>query len=261
VTVIKSRVERSYWKNVALSAIPDLLIAWAAMRLMDGGAEVFFGTLIGLQVVYLALWIKRSAWSWLMFWLTNRAYMSSHIEDVLARDNFPKPPDFIAGPDAYFSEIAENKSEVCEMRIKAAHETGTLAGITVAGQHQLAIQLRVAMEDALHRYAKRPPAVPKGEKQKSNEVTLSLPKEDLDTLAWLADYGFRLLAAPSDTYRRTIDQLSYRQAASYASLIDKFERKSVPDLLSEDEDDKERRFTSQENRYHTLWNCYPNERR
>lgn len=262
MTVIKSRVERSYWKNVALSAIPDLLIAWAAMRLMDGGAEVFVGTLIGLQVVYLALWIKRSALSWLMFWLTNRAYMSSHIEDVLVSDNFPKPPDFIAGPDAYFSEIAENKSEACDMRVKAAHETGTLAGITVAGQHQLAIQVRMAMEDALQRYAKRPPAlIPKDETQRSDEVTLSLPKEELDTLAWLADYGFRLLAAPSDTYSRTIDQLSYRQAASYASLIDKFERKSVPDLLTEDEDDRERRFASQENRYHTLRHCYPNDRR
>jgi hypothetical protein len=69
-----------------------------------------------------------------------------------------------------------------------------------------------------------------------------------------------LLTAPSDTYRRTIDQLSYRQGAAYASLIDKFERKSVPNLLSEDESDKERRFTSHENRLHTLWTCYPNER-
>ena len=133
--------------------------------------------------------------------------------------------------------------------------------LTVAGQHQLAIQLRIAMEDALQRYAKRPVVNSEGEKQKRDEVALSLPKEDLDALAWLADYGFRLLAAPSDTYRRSIDQLSYRQAVSYASLIDKFERKSVPDLLSEDEDDKERRFTSQENRHHTLWSCYPNERR
>ena len=55
MTVIISKVERSYWKNVALSAVPDVLIAWAAMRLMDGGAEVFFGTLIALQAVYLAL--------------------------------------------------------------------------------------------------------------------------------------------------------------------------------------------------------------
>jgi hypothetical protein len=93
-----------------------------------------------------------------MFWLTHRAVMSSHVEDVLARDNYPKPPGFISGSDGYYSDIVENKSEACETRIKAAHELGTLAGITVAGQHQLAIQLRMAMEDALQRYAKRPPS-------------------------------------------------------------------------------------------------------
>ena len=81
--------------------------------------------------------------------------------------------------------------------------------------------------------------MPKGDKSKPDEITLSFPKQDLDTLAWSADYGFRLLSAPSDTYRRSIDQLSYRQAAGYASLINKFERKSVPNLLREDEDDRE----------------------
>jgi hypothetical protein len=145
-------------------------------------------------------------------------------------------------------------------RLKAANELGTLAGISVAGQHQLAIQLRMATEDAIQRYAKRPPAVPKG-KRKPDEVRLSLEKEELDALAWLADYGFRLLTAPSDTYRRSIDQLPYHQAAGYASLIDKCERQSVANLLTEDEDDKERRFTGQANRQHALWSYYPNERK
>jgi hypothetical protein len=81
----------------------------------------------------------------------------------------------------------------------------------------------------------------------------------LDTLAWLADYGFRLLTSPTNTYRRSIDQLSYRQATGYAALLDKFQRKSVQDLLAEDEEDKERRFESQQNRQQTLWACYANE--
>jgi hypothetical protein len=42
-------------------------------------------------------------------------------------------------------------------------------------------------------------------------------------------------------------------------LIDKFERKSVPDLLMEADDDKEQRFTSHENRLKTLWACYPDK--
>ena len=116
MTIIKSKVERSYWKNAALSAVPDVLVAWAAMRLMDGGAEVFFGTLIALQALYLALWMKRSAWSWLLFWFTNRSMMSSHIEEVLAQQRFPRPPDFISGPDEYYSGIVDDESVETSIR-------------------------------------------------------------------------------------------------------------------------------------------------
>lgn len=258
MTIIKSKVERSYWKNAALSIIPDLLIAWAVTKFMDGGAEVFFGTLVGLQALYCLLWVKRSAWSWILYSFTNRSFMSNHVEDVLIQQNFPKPPDYISAPDEYYSTIVENEDEECIVRIKAAHELGALAGIAASGQHQLAMQLRMATEDAIQRYAKRPPRVPKRDEGKA-QLKLSLSKEEVDTLAWLADYGFHLLTWPGEVYRRSIEQLPYRQAAGYAVLIDKFEREAVPNLLVEDEDDKERRFTSHENRQHTLWTCYPNE--
>jgi hypothetical protein len=258
MTVIKSRVERSFYKNLVLAFIPDLLIAWAVMKYMDGGAETFFFTLIGLQAVYFALWVKRSLWGWLIFLMTNRSFMSGHMEDFLVQENFPKPPDYISDPDDYFSGIVDDEAEDCKIRVKAARELGTLSGITVAGQYQFAVQLRMATEDAIQRYAKRPRPPTRTERQRRpDEITLSLPKEDLETLSWLADYGFRLVTAPSDTYRRSFDQMSYRQAAGYASLIDKFERESVPNLLTEADDDKEQRFTSHENRMQTLWSCYP----
>lgn len=260
MTVIKSKVERSYWKNAALSVIPDLLIAWAVMKYFDSGWEAFLGTLVGLQVVYFALWIKRTIWSWTLFTLTNRAFMSGHVEDVLARDGYPKPPDFISGPDDYYREIVDNENEDPQIRIKASFELGTLAGITVAGQHQLAIQLRMAMEDALQRYAKRPPAVPAPQANKPKDITFTFSKQELDTIAWLADYGFRLVTSPTDTYHRSIEQIFYHQATAYSSLLDKFERESVPDVLAESETEKDRRFNSQQNRHHTIWSSYPNNR-
>lgn len=134
-------MERSFWKNAALSAIPDLLIAWALMKCTDGGVETFFFTLIALQAAYFTLWAKRSIWSWT-----------------------------------------------------------------------------------------------------------------------LADYGFRVVTAPNETYRRSIEQTSRERATAYASLIDKFERECVPDLLAEADDDKERRFENQQNRYHTIWSNYPAKR-
>jgi hypothetical protein len=230
------------------------------MKYNDSGAEAFIFTLIGLQVIYFALWVKRSVWSWLMFWLTNRSFMSNHVEEFLVREQFPRPPDYMPGPDEYFASIADDGTEDCSIRIKAAREVGAFMGITIAQQHQLAIQMRIATEDAIQRYAKRPPPVrARAEERKTDEVSLSLPKVELDTLAWLADYGFRLLTSPSETYRRSIDRLPYRQATNYAALLDKFQRKSVQDLLIEDEEDKERRFESQQNRQRTLWACYPDK--
>ena len=222
MAVIQSKVTRSYYKNAALAFIPDLLVAWAVMKYLDGGAETFFFTLIALQAVYFALWIKRSVSSWLLFWLTNRSFMSSHVEDFLVQEDFPRPPDYMSGPDEYFSGIADDEAQDCGIRIKAARELATIVGVTIAQQHQLAIQLRMATEDAIQRYAKRPRPPTKAERQKKvDEISLSLSKDELDTLAWLADCGFRLVAANSDTYRRSIDQISYRQAAGHASLIDK----------------------------------------
>ncbi|MCK1402701.1 hypothetical protein IVB45_22640 [Bradyrhizobium sp. 4] len=259
MTVIKSKVERGFWRNAALSAIPDLLLAWAMMKYMDGGAETFFFTLLALQAAYLALWAKRSIWSWTLFVLTNRAFMSNHVEEVLASQRFPKPPDFLSGPDAYYQEIVDGKDENCEMRIKSSFELGTLAGISVAGQHQLAMQIRMATEDALQRYSKRAAATPKPLIHRPQGASLSLSRDELATIAWLADYGFRVVTASDETYRRSIEQVSHQQAAAYASAIDRFERECVPDLLAEDEDDKELRFESQQNRYHTIWSNYPNK--
>lgn len=122
------------------------------------------------------------------------------------------------------------------------------------------MQIRMATEDALQRYAKRAAATPKPLVRPPEGASLSLSRNELATIAWLADYGFRVVTAPNETYRRSIEQVSYQQAAAYGSLIDKFERECVPDLLAEDEDEKERRFESQQNRYHTIWSNYPDKK-
>lgn len=51
--------------------------------------------------------------------------------------------------------------------------------------------------------------------------------------------------------------MSLAEAESLAKLLDQFERKIVPDLLSEAEQDKEDRFTQHENRMKTIWESYP----
>lgn len=55
-------------------------------------------------------------------------------------------------------------------------------------------------------------------------VSLSLSRNELATIVWLADDGFSVVTAPNATYRRSIEQVSHQHATAYASLIDKFER-------------------------------------
>ena len=49
MAIIESKIKRSYWKNAALSFIPDLLIAWAVMKYNDGGPAAFIFALIALR--------------------------------------------------------------------------------------------------------------------------------------------------------------------------------------------------------------------
>jgi hypothetical protein len=156
MTVIQTKLERSAYKHVALSLVPDLLIGWAVASYTDGGVMAFFLTLIALQGLYFAIWVKRSLWSWLLFWTVNRSTMCNHFEEAMAAQKFPPPPDYISGPDEYLSGIIDDKEEETTIRIRAAYEAGTLIGITTAGQYQFGFQMRLAFEDAIQRYAKRP---------------------------------------------------------------------------------------------------------
>jgi hypothetical protein len=122
----------------------------------------FFVVLIGLQCVYLILWIKVFAWSWLIFWISGRRKMSAHMESFLMENRFPRPPKYVDGIQDYLSRVANDKTEVGPTRVAAAVEVGTFNGVKLAGKYSLALQLQLAFEDALEKYAKQfpPPQEP-----------------------------------------------------------------------------------------------------
>ena len=51
--------------------------------------------------------------------------------------------------------------------------------------------------------------------------------------------------------------MSYSTAGSFASLLNAFNRKIVPNRLTESENDKERRFSAYENRFQLIGESYP----
>jgi hypothetical protein len=92
---------------------------------------------------------------------------------------FPAPPEYVGGVHEYLGQIANSEQCDCPTRVKAAVEVGTLYGLKLAGRMQRSLQVHLAFEDALERYARRfpPPEAPldpKWEKSRSTTVTSRL---------------------------------------------------------------------------------------
>jgi hypothetical protein len=162
MVVIGKRAERSMWVNGLLALIPDAIIAWIAAWYTGSGVLGFIGVMVGLQCLYILIWVKNSLWMWLMYWVSSRRKMSAFMEDYLVQNRFPAPPQYVSDIDDYFGQIANGEQYDCQTRVKAAIEMGTLNGIKVAGRIQFGLQAKFALEDALMRYARRfpPPAPP-----------------------------------------------------------------------------------------------------
>ena len=72
-------------------------------------------------------------------------------------DWVPPPPEIVDEIDDYLSQISNNNKMHPAMRVKAATELGSMAGIRTAGRISMALQLHFAFEDALEEYSRRFP--------------------------------------------------------------------------------------------------------
>jgi hypothetical protein len=152
---IRKQQERSFFASALINSIPDVAIAWVASEYFDIGLPGFLAVFFGLQAIYLALWLKRIAWVWLHFWISGRGKMTPLLEDYLYKQRFPRPPDFIGGVDDYFAGVADDSKVHPQIRVKAAVELGTLAGIKAAGNYLMLMQLTMCYERALQIYERR----------------------------------------------------------------------------------------------------------
>jgi hypothetical protein len=160
MVVITKRVERGMLVGGLLALIPDAIIAWIAAWYTGSGVFGFIGVMLGLQCLYVLIWVKNSLWMWLIYWVSGRRQMSAALEDYLVQNRFPAPPEYVTDIEDYFGRIKNSEQYDCATRVKAAIEAGTLTGISAARRIQFGLQLKLAYEDALVRYARRfpPPA-------------------------------------------------------------------------------------------------------
>ena len=157
----------------------------------------------------------------------------------------------------YLNGILADELMPPELRTKAAFELGTLNGYRVTQTYHLVWKFSSASRLALKRYrifAKGTVHKEAVEDAQTDEATVTMKHYDLDFVAWLADLGFHQYVSPEGIHGGK--QPPYTQAERVRKMLEAFERKLVPNLLTESEEDKERRFNATENREHFMWRAY-----
>lgn len=148
----ESRQKRTFWANLVLGSVPDVLIAGLLASVLNGGMVGFVAALVGLQVLYLAIWAKNSLWTWIVFLVTGRKTLASHIRDYLKMNGFPEPDDFERSPDDYLSRVVEDDEQPVGVRLKAAASLAELNVQSTLGNMQNYMRLSMAYEDALEEH-------------------------------------------------------------------------------------------------------------
>jgi hypothetical protein len=102
------------------------LIAAIAAYSTDSGWFGFFAVLVGLQVIYFLLWLEKTVWMWVVFWMRGRGQAVDHMYDQLRSDGYPEPDAYHGSVDDYLTKTMDDKQVPIGARLKAAGELGAL---------------------------------------------------------------------------------------------------------------------------------------
>lgn len=150
----ESRIKRNYLLNIALSFIPEILISWLIAYVFETGVSGFFITLIGLQLLYILIWLKCSLWDWTLFSFKGRGETSEYFYNILKSNKYPEPEEFYGSAKDYLGHTVNEDKNPIETRLKCAETLGFLDAFAHAGLIQAAIRINMAFEDAIERYKK-----------------------------------------------------------------------------------------------------------
>src|SRR5690349_19282920 len=98
----ESKQKRTLWLNLVFGFVPDVLIS-IVIAALGGGIAGFFFTLLGLQVIYVLVWAKKSVWDWTLFKFNGRQMAVMHIADYLRQNQYPEPNDYEKSAESYLA--------------------------------------------------------------------------------------------------------------------------------------------------------------
>jgi hypothetical protein len=161
---IESREKRTFWFVAFLSLAPDVIIGVVVAGLTQSGWLGVLATVVALQVLYLLIWLKNSAWAWTVFWLGGRKEVTKSFLSFLVDNGFPEPASYQTSVEGYLNSVADHDASPVETRLKAAAQLGAMSTRPLYGGIQHSMRLAMAYEDALEQYKKlfsRPPPLPR----------------------------------------------------------------------------------------------------
>ena len=148
----ESQQKRNILISAALSLVPDVLISIVIAWMSGDGVPIFFVALLGLQVLYLALWAKNSIWSWLYFQLRGREQAVKHMTNYLWLNDYPEPKDYEKSVESYLVDIVADDNQPTELRMKAAGSLAELEFMRARGLFQDLLRITMAYETALENH-------------------------------------------------------------------------------------------------------------
>jgi hypothetical protein len=150
--VFESKLKRTWWVNLFLAFIPDLLIAIVLAAIFEGGLIGFIGAFIGLQFLYLLIWIKTSVWTWLFFSLRGRKKMAAFLRDYLYEHQYPPPRANHSSVEEYFDNVVRDANQPEVLRLRAAGDLAAFKYPATQGELQQFARLSMAYEDAFEQH-------------------------------------------------------------------------------------------------------------
>jgi len=148
----ESKIKRQYWINSILGLIPDLVIAAIINSVLGGYIGTFILVLVGLQVLYFLVWLRKTIWARIVFGAYGRKHLAGLLSDYLAENDYPEPGVYEGSAEEYFNRLATDETLPVTVRLKAIGQATALRMPITIGQYQYGFRVAMAYEDALIAY-------------------------------------------------------------------------------------------------------------
>jgi hypothetical protein len=151
----RKRIEK-FWLDVAFDRIPDLVLAFLVAVIFQGGIRAFFEIFLWLQLLYLAVWLRNSLWSWVKYSYRDKESKVRNAVKVLTESSFPQTRQIDEHAEDYFGQIVADDALQMETRLRAARQLGAFDYLVENLRAQEYLRLTYTLEEAIQRHNEQP---------------------------------------------------------------------------------------------------------